>query len=53
MGTIIADKLVEMQMCCKLTKLGVKDYPVSGNSDDVYRWAGLNSDALVAIIKSI
>jgi transketolase len=53
MGTIIADKLVEMQMCCPLIKLGVKDYPVSGTSDDVYRWAGLNSDSLVALIKSI
>ena len=51
MGTIIADKLVELQLCCRLIKLGVKDYPVSGNSDDVYTWAGINTDAIVDTIK--
>lgn len=51
MGTVLADKLNELQICCKLTKLGVTAYPVSGNSDDVYKWAGLNTDSIVVTIK--
>lgn len=51
MGTIIADKLVELQLSCQLIKLGIKDYPVSGNSDDVYTWAGINTDTIVDTIK--
>jgi transketolase len=52
MGTVIADKLVEEHLPCNLVKLGVKEYCVSGSSDDVYKWAGLNTDSLVAILKA-
>jgi len=53
MGTIIAEKLVELQICCKLTKLGVNTYPVSGNSEDVYKWAGLNTDTIIGTVKKL
>jgi len=47
LGTTISDKLIELQLCCSLIKLGVKEYPVSGNSEDVYKWAGLDTDSIV------
>jgi transketolase len=53
LGSIIADKLVEKQMCVQLSKLGVKDYPISGSSDDVYKWAGLDTDSIIKSIKLI
>jgi len=53
LGSIISDKLVELNLSCKLTKLGVMEYPVSGNSDDVFKWAGLDTDSIFKTIKQI
>lgn len=53
MGSIIADKLLELNLSCKLAKLGIKEYPVSGNSEDVYKWAGLDTDSIVRTIKQV
>lgn len=53
LGSIVADRLVEKQICCKITKMGVKDYPISGTSDDVYKWAGLDTDNIIKTIKQI
>ncbi len=50
LGSIIADKLVEHNLQSKLIKLGVKEYPISGTSDDVYKWAGLDTDSLIKTI---
>ncbi len=51
LGTIIANELNENQLHCKLEKLGVREYPISGSSDDVYKWAGLDVDALMSVIR--
>jgi transketolase len=53
LGSIIADKLVEHNLQSGLIKLGVKDYPISGTSDDVYKWAGLDTDSLIKTIRMI
>jgi len=42
LGSIIADRLVELQFQTRLVKLGVTDYAVSGKSEDVFRFAGLD-----------
>ncbi len=51
MGTILADRLAEMQAPCRLVKLGVRYYPISGSSEDVYKWAGLDTDSIVRMVK--
>jgi len=53
MGSIIAEKLIELKLCCNLTKLGVRDYPVSGNSEDVYQWACLDTQSIINKIKEL
>lgn len=53
LGSIIADKMVEHDLQSKLIKLGIKDYPISGTSDDVYKWAGLDTDSLIKTISKI
>jgi transketolase len=51
LGSIIADRLIANGLSCKLTKLGVTEYPISGTSDDVFKWAGLDRDSLIVTIK--
>jgi transketolase len=50
LGSIIAEALVEQQLTSRLIKLGVRDYPISGTSDDVFAWAGLSTEALIKTI---
>lgn len=52
LGSIIADKMVEHNLQSKLIKLGVKEYPISGTSDDVYKWAGLDTQSIIETIRS-
>jgi transketolase len=51
LGSIIANQLIDNQLSAKLIKFGVKDYPISGSSDDVYTWAELDTDSLVKKVK--
>lgn len=50
LGSIFADAMVEQQLSAKLTKLGVRDYPISGTSDDVFAWAGLSPESIIKTI---
>jgi len=52
LGTIIADNLMANGITAKLTKMGVKEYPVSGESIDLYKWAGIDSQSIINTIKS-
>jgi transketolase C-terminal domain/subunit len=52
LGSVIADKLVAMGLRAPLIKLGIKQYPFAGNSDEVYKWAELDSISLIKKIKA-
>lgn len=52
LGSIIADKLVELGLSPKLVKMGVRNYAMSGAVDDVYRWAGLDTASIIKTIKA-
>lgn len=51
LGSILADKMIQYGLMAPLTKFGAQSYPYSGNSDDVYKWAGLDAVSLVRSIK--
>ncbi len=51
LGSVLADKMVELGLSAPLTKLGVTAYPYAGNSDDVYKWAGLDTLTLIRKIR--
>ncbi|MDP2172337.1 MAG: transketolase [Candidatus Cloacimonadaceae bacterium] len=51
LGSIIADRLAEERICAKLVKIGVRSYPNSGTADDLYHWAGLDTESLIRSIK--
>lgn len=51
LGSTIAQKMVETGKSCKLVKLGAKHYPVSGESNDIYKWMGLDTAAIIKTIK--
>ncbi len=51
LGSIIADGLAENQICTRLIKMGVKNYPVSGESNELYKWAGIDSLSIIKTIK--
>ncbi len=46
LGLSIAEAIVENQLKAKLVKFGVKNYAVSGSSDDVFRLCGLDEVTL-------
>jgi len=46
LGSIIAEKILESRMDCALLKIGIDKYPVSGSSDDLYKWAGMDPSSL-------
>ncbi len=46
LGSIVADRLVELQLHTRLIKFGVTDYALSGKSKDVFRFAGLDGDTV-------
>ena len=52
LGNIIADRLVELQLHTRLVKLGVTDYAVSGKSEDVFRFAGLDVKTVIERIEN-
>ncbi len=51
LGSCIANKLMEMQLFCKLYKFGVENYAMSGNSDDVFKKCNLDTDSIINRIK--
>ncbi len=51
LGSIIADRMVEAGLSCRLIKLGAKEYPISGSSSDVYQWAGLDVSTICDTIR--
>lgn len=52
LGSLISDKLIANGLSARLVKLGVKEYPVSGTSDDVYKWAGLDIESILSAIRT-
>ena len=52
LGSTIADKMLENDIFCKLTKFGVEDYAMSGKSTDVYKLCNLDVDSIVKRIKN-
>ena len=50
-GNSIADKMMQLGLCCKFTKFGVEDYALSGNSDDVFKHCKLDVDSIVKRIQ--
>jgi transketolase len=42
LGSFLADRLMEEGLCASLHKIGVKDYPVSGAADELYKRAGMD-----------
>ena len=51
LGTSIADALAVNSLSAKLVKTGVKQYPISGEANDLYHWAGLDTASLIAMVK--
>lgn len=52
LGSIIADRMVEEGLACRLVKLGVASYAGSGSSDALYKKAGLDASSIVSRVKS-
>lgn len=51
LGSIIADRLNEEQLCARLVKIGVESYAGSGTSEALYSWAGLSTVAIMERIR--
>lgn len=51
LGAILADKALEMGLCLRLRKLGVKGYATSGTPEELYRIEGLSVKALVDAVE--
>jgi transketolase len=51
LGSIAADKMMELGLFCKLVKFGVEDYACSGTADDVYRYCKLDAESIYRRIK--
>ncbi|HNW25070.1 MAG TPA: transketolase [Candidatus Cloacimonas sp.] len=51
LGTSIADGLATNSLCAKLVKIGIKQYPISGEANELYHWAGLDTASLIATVK--
>ena len=51
LGSIIADRMIKYGLNAPLVKMGLSSYPYAGNSDDVYKWAGLDAVSIVRKIK--
>lgn len=52
LGTVIADRMVQEGLSAKLIKMGVKQYPASGNSEALYRMAGLDAVSITETIRT-
>ena len=53
LGNSVADKMMEMQLYCKLYKFGVEDYAVSGKSDAVFKFNKLDVESIIEKIKNL
>jgi len=51
LGTSIADGLATNSLCAKLVKSGINQYPISGEANELYHWAGLDTASLIATVK--
>ncbi len=51
LGACVAMKLVDMGLRCRLIRIGVEDYCISGSAEDVYRYAGLDAQTIADKIK--
>lgn len=51
LGTSIAEAIVEAEEKAKLIKIGVPDYPVSGDPVDLFKAVGMDSASLIRRIK--
>jgi len=52
LGSILADRLMESGLCASLHKIGVRDYPVSGAADELYKRAGMDPSSLAERISA-
>ena len=46
LGGLIAEQLIDNELCCKLYRLGVTHYALSGAADDVYRYCELDKESV-------
>jgi transketolase len=53
LGSIIAEKLLEFEIQCKLVKFGVTQYGVSGKNEEVYKMQGLDAESVAERIISV
>lgn len=53
LGNSVADKMLQLNLHCKLHKFGVENYCVSGKSEDVFKECGLDTDSIYNKIKEI
>jgi transketolase len=51
LGSIVADRLLELQIKARLIKFGVRDYALSGKSEGVFYHAGLDVDTVMKQIE--
>ncbi len=52
LGTSIAEALATGNLQAKLIKIGVTQYPVSGESDELYKWMGMDTATIIKRIKA-
>ena len=52
LGSILSDCLAEEGLCASLQKIGVRDYPVSGAADELYKRAGMDPSTLAEKISA-
>lgn len=53
LGSLVAEKLVEYELQSKLVKFGVADYALSGNAEEVYKYAGLSVEQVMEKIEKL
>ena len=51
LGSLVAEKLVEYGLRSSLIKIGVEGYALSGNAEDVYKYAGLGVETVIERIE--
>ena len=52
LGSIVADRLVDLKLPSSLVKFGVTDYALSGKSEDVFSYAGLSVETVISRIEN-
>jgi transketolase len=53
LGSIISNRITDLQRLCKVFKIGVDSYACSGVSDDVYAMFGLNFERIKSKITEV